>query len=482
MTETAKAPDYKRGFGWNFVFNVFTKIATPLIGIVVANRLGPTIMGTYWLITTVLIFADIFRDSVFMRVYLREPEITEALDHGYARYSVVGHAIMALVIAGIAKPMATHFGQDVLLGGLLLSSLAVLLNGFSALPYTRLVKAARFKEAGFAEAMGSVLSSLAALGLVRLGWGFWALAWMPPIRSIVVLALTYRHSPYRLSQGERGLTRRVLGASSILTGINLMWVGFSFGDQLLVSQIFGLALGGSYGAGKMMVQSADVLAKPITQTATVALAERKGDPELVGKTLYKSLSVFIVAIAPVYVAVALFAKPLVLSILSSHYAPTVTVLPALCVYYAAIYPGSFAGDAMVLAGREKVPFYGWIATYVYLGLMFAFAWKQMSLVAFAWLLASGLVLVNASTLTYAVRTYPPTPEGRSNILRGLGALAVTFGCVFGISVLPLADVPRLLVALFLVPIAHLAAIGTLFNQNPLSMLGRTGVKELWRRL
>lgn len=476
--------NFRSGFGWNFAFNLFTKIATPLISVYVARKLGPEIMGAYLILPTVMTFTDVFRDSLFMRVYLRDPKGgTPEVDHDYAALSIVGHFILALIVAGLAIPLANDYHQPELKGGLLLAALAVAINGFSALPYTRLLKDGHFKKAGFAEAVGSVASSLIALVWVVAGGGFWALAMMGPIRSVIFLALTFRHSPYRISRPRREFARKIAGSSTILSATNIMWVGFSFGDQLLVSHLFGIVSGGVYGAGKMMVQTADVLAKPITQTVTVAFAERKADPERVRATLYKSLLTFLIAIAPIYVAVAVFARPLVIGILSEKYAATAGVLPPLCLYFAVVYPGSFASDSLVMAGKERIPFAGWILTYIYLAaVLIVGSMKGMELVTCAWLLTSGLVFVNTSTLIFALSHYRADSENKKGLGAAVLALATTALIACLTASLPISDPGKVAVGIIAVPMTHLLATGTLFNHNPISMFRLSGVKELWGRL
>jgi len=474
--------NYRTGFAWNLAFNVLTKVTTPLIGIVVANRLGPAIMGAYWLIVTVLVLADIFRDSAFMRVYLRETDRREEMDENYASYAIGGHFLIALVVLCLGPALANFYGHQELRGGLQLAALALVLNGFSTLPYARLVRDGRFKEAGLAESMGSILSSVAAVVWVTQGGGFWALAIMPPVRSLVFLAITYRFAPVRIRTQRSGIVKRVLGASSVIGAINILWVGFSVGDQLLISKLFGVASGGAFGAGKMMMQSADVLAKPIMQTTTVAFANRMSDPSEVARTLYKSLSAFLLAVAPVYVAVAIFAKPLVYGLLSSKFAGTVPLMPALCLYYAALYPGSFAGDALILAGKERIPLFNWLVGYALFGFAFVALNLTGNMTTIAWILAGGLVLINASSVTFAIRSFPPSVESLRSLRRALAPLVVTAAVSFGLARLPISNIGLICVGVLAVPFVHALLIGIAFNQNPVSLFRRRSLTAFWAKL
>jgi O-antigen/teichoic acid export membrane protein len=476
------AIDFRSGFRWNLALNVFTKIATPLLAVLIARNLGPAVMGAYAIVTTILVFSDIFRDSVLVRVYLRESAPDDETDRGYATLSALVHLGVALVVGLLGYPLARTFGAPELVGGLWIASFAVVLNGLSALPYTKLLRRGDFKRAALAESMGSVLSSVYAFSLVLAGAGFWALVTQVVVRSVIFLALTYRWAPVGVGRSTPGLFRRILGASTALTGTNMLWVGFSFGDQLVVSRLLGMTVGGFYVTGKMMVQTADVLAKPLMQTATVAFAERKHDREAVGRTLMKSLLAFVVVIVPVYAVVAIFARPLIIGVLSAKYAGTVPVVPALCVYFASIYPGSFSSDALVMAGKAKIPLAGWIATYVLLAVVLALTWGSLDMVALAWILAAGLVLVNLNSLAFALAHYRPSRDDVWSFLGATAALAVTLTAAIAVAHLPLGEPQRPAVALFTIPLVHIAAVGTFFARNPTSMFRPSGVKALWHRL
>lgn len=471
---------YGKGFSWSLVYSVFTKIATPVIALVVFRLLGPETMNSYLLITNVMLFAELFRDSGVARMYLNEKDVDEGVDRAYGTLSIGVSVLMAVALILAGPLMAARFHAPELVGGFAFAAVGVLLNGVSTLPASKLLREARLKEVGFAEAMGSVLSSAWALVFVFCGFGFWALASQIVVRSVIYLGLVYRSAPCRMIGYDRAVYRRIAGSSWLLTGINLMWVGFSTLDQLIVAGMLGNRAGGNYGTGKLMVSSADVLAKPLTQTSRVAFA-RGQDEAQIRRTLDKSLLIFLIVVVPIYACVAILARPLIETLLGPKYAGTVEVVPILCLYYAAVYPGSFASEALLMAGKPQVALIGWIVNYAYLGAMLATVGRHAELPALALVFTSGLTLVNASTLVFAMRRFPPDPRARENAARAFLALAVTVVAAVGCLALP-GRLPPLVAAFLAIPLIHAVALSTVFLRAPASIFSKTGVKALWNRL
>ncbi|MEZ0325601.1 MAG: oligosaccharide flippase family protein [Fimbriimonas sp.] len=473
---------YARGFGWNLLFNLVTKLATPIIGVLVARKLGPETMGAYMVLVTVMTFADLFREAGIARVYLNEPEMTDSRERGYAGLSAVIGLALALLLAVGSWPLAKLFGSPQLAIGLLFGAAAMCLNGLSTIPQAKLLREGRLKEAGFAETLGSVLSSVYALAGVLAGFGFLALASQLLVRSFIFLVATYRMSPCTYTRGEKGLFRKIAGVSGSLTGVNLLWVAFSVGDQAIAGKMLGLAAAGLYGTGKLIVTTADVIAKPLQQTVTVAFAHRVNDQELIARTLHKSLLAFLIAIAPIYAAVAFLADPIVLSVLGTKYAGTVQVLPALCLYGAVVYNGSFAGNALLMIGKQNIALYGWLGTMTILGIVLTIFWTALPLLALAWVFAGALTLVNASTFTFALRYFPPARKTVMQAAKAICCFLLTAAFAALIARLQISDLAKLATAMFVLPAVHLLFLGTFFAKKPSGMLSPAGIKQLWQSL
>ncbi len=473
---------YARGFGWNLLFNLVTKLATPIVGVLVARELGPETMGAYMVLVTVMTFADLFREAGIARVYLNEPEMSDSRERGYAGLSALLGLVLGILLAAASWPLARLFGAPQLVGGLLFGAAAMGLNGLSTIPQAKLLREGRLKEVGLAETLGSVLSSLYALVGVLGGLGFFALASQLLVRSLIFLAATYRMAPCCYTKGEPGLFRKISRVSGSLTGVNLLWVAFSVGDQAIAGKMLGLAAAGLYGTGKLIVTTADVIAKPLQQTVTVAFAHRVNDPELIARTLHKSLLAFLLAIAPIYSAVALLADPIVLSILGAKYAGTVEVLPALCLYGAVVYIGSFAGNALLMIGKQNIALYGWVAIMSILAVVLTFFWGNLPLLALSWIFAGALTLVNANTFTFALRYFPPSRKTVIQAAKAVCCLLLTTLAAALIASIQVSDTAKLSIAILVLPTIHLLILGTLLTKKASGMLSTAGVKDLWQSL
>ncbi|MGV3615891.1 MAG: oligosaccharide flippase family protein [Fimbriimonas sp.] len=468
---------YARGFGWNLAFNLVSKVVTPLVALLLMRRLAPDVFGMYAILQSAMLIADTFREAGLVQTYLKERDPTPEIDGGYVATSVRLGAILGLALLVLAYPIAELYGRPEMAEGMGFAALATLLNGPSTIPYAKLLRRGDLKRAAQAEAVASVVSSLYVLAVVYAGHGFLALASGLIVRSVLFLLATQRGAPTRLSIRGTLDDRRT---SRTLTATSLLWTLYSMGDAPLVAKLVGLASGGLYGSGKMIVQTADVLAKPILQTAGVAFAHRSGDPTEVGRTLYKALAAFALGIAPVYLAMGILAGPVIRTLLPPSYHGTADVLPALCAYGAAIYPGSFASSALLMAGRPQFALRHWVVGVLAVAAIVAFA--RPSLYSAAWTFAGGLIAVNAATLAVALRTFSPPPgAGRKFAAAGLAPI-VTGALAVLISRAPMPEAAQLGIAVLILPLGHAIMIGAGLMQRPFAMFRRSGVSEIWRYL
>ena len=452
------------------------KVVTPVVALLIARRLSPEVFGMYAVLQSALVIADAFRDAGVAQIYLRDPKPIEA---AYVALSVRLGLTLALTLALLAWPASLFYQRPEFAAGFGCAAIAMALNGLSTVPYVTLLRRGDFRRAGQAETVASVVSSLAMLAGVFAGLGFIAMAGQLVIRAVLFAALTQRWAPIRVVWSGPPVAAKT---ARTLTAVNLLWTAYSMGDQALVGKLIGLTAGGLFGTGKMLVQTADVLAKPILQTVNVAFAHRAADGAEVGKILVKALALFTIAVAPIYVVVALLAEPLVHLLLPASFYDTAKLLPALCVYGAAIYPGSFAGSALLMADRPDVALKSWLAGFAIVAVAIFALRARIDVESMAWIFAGGLVAVNASTLIQAFAHFKPSREGCRNLALGGVAVLVTGSLALGIRWIPVGDAGRLAIAAFLIPVAHALMVSALITRNPFDIFRVSGVKQVWRSL
>jgi O-antigen/teichoic acid export membrane protein len=473
--------DYKRGFAWTFFFSIFNRIATPLIGLVVARQLGPEIMGLYVLLQTTLSLAEIFRDGGIAQVFLNDTELNERRERSYSNLAAGLGVLMALALAGLSGSIASFFGRPELSWSVLFVAGALAINGFNAIPLIKLYRQGRFRDAGLVETGASLFAALCGLTLVLLDFGFFALVLQLFLRSAVMLILTTRLVPCRLGRGESGAWRRMVRLSASLTGVNVLWMVYSTADQFLIGRLLGVTSAGFYGMGKYVIAASDVLAKPLTQTVTVAFAHKAADAVALRSAMYKSIVAFMIAVAPIYLVVAVLAEPIILTLLTSKYAGTVPLMAALCTYSCSRYPGAFAGNALFAGGRPYVALGSWAVAYAVIATLLVVGWSELGLVQIAWLFAFGLLVANTITLVVGMIVYRPDRRVVLNLAKAVLALAATGGLALCIRSLDWGHGATTVLAVATLPIAHAAAIGILFVSHPFRAFSRSGIKDLWNR-
>jgi len=109
VTDQASKINYGRGFAWNLVFNFATKITFAVVGIYIANRLGPGPVGIYALLTTIYNFAELMRDAGLKQAFYNDPALSPSRHRTYGRLSVTSGMTFGAVMLASAYPLSKFY-------------------------------------------------------------------------------------------------------------------------------------------------------------------------------------------------------------------------------------------------------------------------------------------------------------------------------------------------------------------------------------
>lgn len=482
-TPSGERVNYGRGFLWNFVFNFFVKVLSAVVGIFIANKLGPGPVGIYALMTTVYNQAELMRDAGLKQAYNNDPELTPAKQRTYGRLSLISGLSFGIILAALAYPVTIFYRIDDLWWCMLIAAGAIAINGLSSIPVAVLLKAGKFKETGFVEGLAALASNLVAVTFVFLGYGLLGLMLQLLVRSIVLFGCYQRLEPLKIRDHDREAVKPIMRICRQLVTTDLLWMTYFIADTLIIPKRIGEVANGVYGWGKRLIwMPTEIIFVPVHKTITIAVGNQAGKLEQVGKTYLRSLTMAVLLLLPIYIGLAIFASPIVHAILKPSFNATAAIVPILCLADAARAITSFGGTALVAAQKPRIPMFSWIVPYPITLTILWLNWSKLDLTTTAWAFAAGMLSVCVIVTTFAFNLSRSGLPEKQNLLRAVATTATSaaFGLILYIALTRTTGSAwiQALTALAVLPLAHLIVCGVVFGGGPKAYLSLSGLKRL----
>lgn len=487
------------GFAWNFLFGLPSKLVFPVLTIIIARIIGPTEMGVFAVLTTVLSISDVIRDGGLGHSYVADRSGSDPdREAGYNSLAIVSGAVLALTVIFSRFQIATFFSQPQLAWGLLVVAAALLANGFVTIPTAKLNREARFRDLGVIQTLAALGSYAVAIPLVFSGLGFRALVWWLFVRSVLSVALSYRAAPVRIGWVGSSFLALTMKRSSAILAQNLMYSIYTILDNALIGKLFGTAALGFYSiAWSLGMKPVEFVSFPLGSTLFVAYTRQSHDPSKFASIFCRSVAAAALVTLPMFIFIGVFAREVILVLYTSKFASSIPLVQMLAAYFAFRSLGTLAGSAMVAANRAYVSVAAWLVGFLVAGTGLLLnngppvgrssegwpvRWGGLTLESTVFWITLGACAAYALTFAGALAVLKPGAQDIRRLLRGIALTIVPAAICVAIRQVPLGNVQTLLVALPLVILIQLVAIGSVIAGSPLAALTRGGIKRIWNSL
>jgi teichuronic acid exporter len=471
------------GFAWTFSVNIILKLVLFVTSLVVARIIGPTEMGIFALLATIVGIADLLRDAGLGETFIADKEAGKEQERVYWSLAILFGVVLSASLVASRYFIEDFFGSEVLSQGLVVVSLAVLANGVNAIPMNKLLKMGRFREVSLADAVATFAASVVALILVLMGYGFWGLVWQLVLRSVLYLLICWRLAPLeRFSFSLKGASRTLHRAHGLLVA-NSMHMAFMMSDQLFIMRLLGETAVGHYSVAKTFAQRpVELLSAPLRRTLFTAYSAHAGDDARLGSVFGRTIAATILVVMPIFAFMAALAHPMILALLGEQYRESAQLVAILSLYMGARSIGTLAGSLLVAVGQPKKNVYCWIVGLTVTAGIILYLGDRVTLGDVAWAYALGAVVVYVMMTVIAVHEYMPSAQNMHGLERALFVTSFSALAYVFLSKIPLQPWPLFLLAATMAPIVHLAMAGLVYERNPIAFVSLPGVKRLWRSL
>lgn len=347
-----------KALGWSAGGKLFSQVISMGFGIALARMLTPDDFG---LIAMMMVFtglAGLLMDVGLGSALVQKKDITEL------HYSTVfwtnlalGILLTGLVFLG-SSSVAAFYGRQELVGIGHILSINFFLNASALVPRQRLVKELTFKVLAVADLLGMIIAGVAAILMVRAGYGFWALAWQVVILRCV--ATGYVWCVARWLPGFQFSTRALLelfGFSFYVFATRVIRYVTQRSDKLLAGKFLGGdAVGFLDKAQSMMLFPLQNVSHVMGSVMFPALSMIQDDPAHVKSVYMRCTQAIALLTFPMMTGMFAVSENFVLGVLGEQWSGLVTVLRILCVAGIATSIVTVTGSVYLSQGKAKLQF------------------------------------------------------------------------------------------------------------------------------
>jgi PST family polysaccharide transporter len=284
---------------------------------VLARLLSPKDFGLVGMVTAFTGVLNLFRDFGLSTATVQRDTVTEEQVSTLFWINILVGAIVAVLAVVLAPFVVRLYHEPRLFGITLVLSLGFLFNAAGVQQSAMLQRQLRFTALAVINVVSLLVSTTIAIGMAKLGYGYWALVTMT-----VTLTLVSTIGLWITAAWIPGLPRRGVGLRSImrfggtitLNGL-VVYIAYNL-EKVLLGRFWGAEAVGVYGRSYQLITiPTDNLNSSVGEVAFSALSRVKNDPARLRSYFLKGYSLVLALTIPITIICAAFADDLIAVVL-----------------------------------------------------------------------------------------------------------------------------------------------------------------------
>lgn len=344
-----------RGMIWAYGSYVGGRLLVLISTVILARVLIPADFGVVALALTFMVFLDTVRDLGLGQALIVVPDRRLAAAAQTAFWGSIAIGAILTSITALISPLAASFFHEPLLRGLLaLLGLNFLLRSFGATHLALARRSLDFRSRTISETSDVLVRGAVSISLALSGAGAWSLVFgylAGTTAAVTAIWCCVKWRP-KLRPSTRYL-RGMLTFGGMLTFVD---IGQAFAheiDYLFIGRVLGAAPLGEYSIAfrlpELLIINLSIVAGMVLFPAYAKVA-----PERLAGAFLVSLRYTALLVFPVAVALALLARPVVLTLFGPKWESAIEVMQVLCAYAVVVTMNVPAGTIYKVTNRAWI--------------------------------------------------------------------------------------------------------------------------------
>jgi O-antigen/teichoic acid export membrane protein len=315
------------GVKWQVLNKILQKIISVGTFAVLARILSPDAFGLFALAFVAIDGFQVFKsfglDSALIQ---RKEKVDEAADTAF--FLIQGSGFLLCVACYAMAPFAAQFFNSPELASVVRAlGIVFIFTCFSKVPSTLLTKQMRFDVSSIIDLVGAVVNSVCAIGFALIYPSVWSLVWAYLAKQIVITALCWYYSGYKLHfRFEWGIAKDLFKFGKFMIGLSLLYLSDNI-DDIFVGKMLGTTMLGYFA---LAVNIGNFINTHFTYLLSgvmfPAYASIQDDPESVRNAYFKTTKYVAMLSLPFGVALVCLAKEFVLTLYGAQWLAIVPLI------------------------------------------------------------------------------------------------------------------------------------------------------------
>lgn len=432
-------------FIWRFAERCGAQLVTAVVSVLLARLLAPDDYGVIALVSVFTNIMYVFVDCGLSTALIQKKDADD-LDFSSVFYFNFAVCVLIYLIMFIAAPyIAAFYKRPGLTPIVRVISLTLVLSGVKSVQQVYVSRNMLFRLFFFSTIGGTLFSAALGLWMAYAGFGVWALVAQQLSNTAIdtlILFLTVKWRPKKMFSWQRlkGLLSygwRLLASSLLDTVYNNL-------RSLVIGRVYTSADLAYYNQGQYVPNTIAVnVDSSIDSVLFPAMSAVQDEPALIKDMTRNAIKMSVYIIAPLMMALAFCAEPIVRLFLTDKWLPCVPYLRIFCITYM-FYPIHTANlNAIKALGRSDIYLRLEIIKKV-VGLTILLATYRISV------MAMGYSLFLSNIISQLINSWPNKKllnyrylEQLKDILPGILLAVFMGGCMGLVSLLGLSDIVTL---------------------------------------
>lgn len=434
-------------FIWRFAERCGAQLVTAVVSVLLARLLAPDDYGVIALVSVFTNIMYVFVDCGLSTALIQKKDADD-LDFSSVFYFNFAVCVLIYLIMFIAAPyIAAFYKRPGLTPIVRVISLTLVLSGVKSVQQVYVSRNMLFRLFFFSTIGGTLFSAALGLWMAYAGFGVWALVAQQLSNTAIdtlILFLTVKWRPKKMFSWQRlkGLLSygwRLLASSLLDTVYNNL-------RSLVIGRVYTSADLAYYNQGQYVPNTIAVnVDSSIDSVLFPAMSAVQDEPALIKDMTRNAIKMSVYIIAPLMMALAFCAEPIVRLFLTDKWLPCVPYLRIFCITYM-FYPIHTANlNAIKALGRSDIYLRLEIIKKV-VGLTILLATYRISV------MAMGYSLFLSNIISQLINSWPNKKllnyrylEQLKDILPGILLAVFMGGCMGLVSLLGLSDIVTLVI-------------------------------------
>jgi len=381
-----------KGVKWT-TFSSLVKTIVQFLEIIILARffLSPADFGLMAIVQVVIGFSQAFMDMGISNAIIHKQDVNHEQLSSIYWLNLAAGILLFLILFFLSPVIADFYENQKLIMLIRIAAISFLLIPLGQQFEVLLQKELEFDVIGKIEVLAFIVRLLVTILFSWLDYGIYALIFgllaMSIIKTSILLFKGLKiHKPSLIYQHEQAKSFIVFGlfqmGEKIINYFNAQF------DTIIIGKLLGTEALGIYTIAKNLIMKPAMVINPIVTRVTFPLMAKVQNDLKVLKDIYlKVINITASLNFPIFVAISVLAKPIILTLFGIKWLEAVPILSLLALYALIRSTGNPVGSLILARGKANVGFYWNLAIFAFIPLTLYFgSFWGLKGIAISWII------------------------------------------------------------------------------------------------